>query len=387
MEERNADRSATALAQGVERAREPVDTRDAWKDGLAERTISLPMSAVDRWHEEKQSAWIYRVLVQVERGSPRSKLFEELSEAAEGQASLIAGDLRGHGREVPEFQPSLRAIAAVAIVRRIGVDRSLPMLAALKVRGLSAPRDRRAHDGHPMPTSAAEIGKRHERAGSGGSLRAAVFGANDGLVSNASLILGFAGASAEPRAVMLAGVAGLLAGAFSMAAGEWVSVRTQRELYELQIAEEREELARYPEEEAEELALIYAARGIPLEQARKLTHELLKEPQRMLDALSREELGLDPDSLGSPWGASIASFFAFAIGASLPLAAFVVPGLEHRVEIAIAVSALALFGFGAAMSLFSGRSAWFGGARMLAIGSCAGAATYFIGRWLGVALV
>ena len=171
-----------------------------------------------------------------------------------------------------------------------------------------------------MPTSVAEVGARHRGYG-GGNLRAAVFGVSDGLVSNASLIMGVAGAGAAPQFVVTAGAAGLLAGALSMAAGEYVSVRSQREMYEYQIGLERDELDEYPEEEAEELALIYEARGMDLEQARAMTRELVKQPDAALETLAREELGLNPDDLGSPLGAATASFLAFSAGALLPLAA------------------------------------------------------------------
>jgi VIT1/CCC1 family predicted Fe2+/Mn2+ transporter len=143
-------------------------------------------------------------------------------------------------------------------------------------------------------------------------------------VSNASLVLGVAGAAAPSSFVLLSGVAGLLAGALSMAAGEYVSVRSQREMYEYQIALEREEIAEYPEEEAEELALIYAARGVALAQAREVSQALLARPEQALDVLSREELGLNPDDLGSPLGAAAASFLSFAAGATVPLVPFLI---------------------------------------------------------------
>ena len=139
----------------------------------------------------------------------------------------------------------------------------------------------------------------------GGTLRAGVFGANDGLVSNTCLVMGVAGAAVDPSIILLTGVAGLLAGAFSMAAGEYISMLSQREMFEYQIAQERDELERYPAEEAEELALIYAARGIPIDEARNVAAKLIANPQQALDTLAREELGLNPDDLGSPIGASV----------------------------------------------------------------------------------
>ena len=258
------------------------------------------------------------------------------------------------------------------------------MLAALKVRGLSAYDSRPT--GHAMPTSVSQVERRHRGYG-GGNLRAAVFGVNDGLVSNASLIMGVAGASSGADAVVTAGVAGLLAGALSMAAGEYVSMRSQREMFEYQIGLERDELAEYPEEEAEELALIYAARGMDLEEARRITRALVKNPDAALDALAREELGLNPDDLGSPWGAAAFSFLAFAAGALLPLAPFLLGlPLERAIVLAALVAGVALFGVGAALSLFTGRRALSGGLRMVLIGGGAGVVTWLIGSLLGAAI-
>ncbi len=344
------------------------------------------MSAIERWREETQAAWVYRRIAARDRDPRRAQLFENLARMADEQAAILLGDVMRAQREAPVFTPSMRARVAVLLTHRLGVERMRPVLSALKVRGLSAVGPLRSAPGHPMPTSVDDIGTRHRGTGSGGSLRAAVFGVNDGLVSNASLILGVAGAGVEPRTVLLTGIAGLLAGAFSMAAGEWVSVRSQREMFEHQIGEEREELERYPDEEAEELALIYEARGVPLDQARELTRKLVLDPERALDTLAREELGLNPDDLGSPSGAAISSFLAFALGALLPLLPFLLPELSDRVTWSCGIAAAALFGVGAATSLFSGRSALLGGARMLAIGAAAGAATFAIGRLVGVSI-
>ena len=259
------------------------------------------------------------------------------------------------------------------------------MLAALKVRGLSA-YDSRPAAGHGMPTSVAEVGRRHKGYG-GGNLRAAVFGVNDGLVSNTSLIMGVAGASAGAGGVVTAGVAGLLAGALSMAAGEDISRRSQREMFESQIGLERDELGEYPDEEAEDLALIYAARGMDLEEARRITRDLVKNPEAALDALAREELGLNPDDLGSPWGAAVFSFLAFAAGAILPLVPFLIGlPLAKAIAVAAVVAGIALFGVGAALSLFTGRQAFAGGLRMVLIGGGAGVVTWLIGSWLGAAI-
>ncbi|MDQ2694457.1 MAG: VIT1/CCC1 transporter family protein [Pseudomonadota bacterium] len=332
-----------------------------------------------RWREEMESAWLYRQVADAEPDPANSRLFRALARASETQAAVVA---RGLG-PLPDFRPSWRARLVAAIVRRLTPARSRRLLAAMHVRGLSV---YAAPPGpHPMPTDVAEVGRRHRGTG-GGALRAAVFGVNDGLVSNTCLILGMAGATADVRLILLSGAAGLLAGAFSMAAGEYVSVRSQREFFEYQIGQEREELARYPDEEAEELALIYAARGVPLDQARDLSRRLLDDPQRALDTLAREELGLNPDDLGSPWRAALASFAAFAAGASLPLLPFLLAVRPNPVLWSVGLAAAALFAVGAALSLFSGRGALWGGLRMLAIGGSAGLATFLTGRLLGVGL-
>jgi hypothetical protein len=215
-----------------------------------------------------------------------------MAEAAKVQAGILAKDLGA----VPPFQPSLRSRFTAAIIGIFGPRAMLHVLSASKVRGVSVYRGNAEPQAHPMPTSVEEVGKRHKSLG-GGALRAGVFGVNDGLVSNTCLVMGVAGAAVEPNVLILTGVAGLLAGAFSMAADEYVSMLSQKEMFEHQIAQERDELERYPAEEAEELALIYAARGIPLDQARDVAKQLIANPEQALDTLAREELGLNPDDL------------------------------------------------------------------------------------------
>ena len=196
------------------------------------------------------------------------------------------------------FAPDLRSRVVAGLVRRHGPRRLRTVLAAMKVRGMSV---YAGGSGQAASHQLDDVGHHRGLAG-GGNLRAAVFGVNDGLISNASLILGVAGANADGATILLTGVAGLVAGAFSMAAGEYVSVRSQREMYEYQIGLERDELAEYPEEEAHELALIYEARGIDADEALRMATQIIGDPERALDTLAREELGLNPEDLGSPWG-------------------------------------------------------------------------------------
>lgn len=343
------------------------------------------MSEISSWREEKQAAYLYAVVAEVEAGTARASLFKELAHEADKQAVIWANLARDAGHTPPaHFTPDLRARVVAVLLRRFGPRPLRTVLSAMKVRGMSL--YTHPTQGHTSHTPGGEMGKRHRGIGSGGNLRAAVFGVNDGLISNASLIMGIAGATADNKLILLSGAAGLIAGAFSMAAGEYVSVRSQREMYEYQIGLEKEELDHYPEEEAEELALIYQARGLSREEALRLATSMTADPEQALDTLAREELGLNPEDLGSPSGAALFSFSAFSIGALVPLLPFLFAGGAASLMIAIVLTATALFAVGATLSLFTGLNAWWSGARMLGIGCAAGAVTYWIGKWLGVTL-
>jgi VIT1/CCC1 family predicted Fe2+/Mn2+ transporter len=214
-----------------------------------------------------------------------------------------------------------------------------------------------------------------------------VLGANDGLVSNLSLVMGLAGAGAPARAVLLAGVAGLVAGSCSMAMGEWLSVNSSRELYQRQIDTEAAELEQSPQEEQEELVLIYQAKGLPKAEAEALATRLIGQKDTALDTLVREELGIDPNELGgSAWAAAGASFFLFAFGAIFPVSPFFLLSGWTAVIAAVVVSGLVLAAIGAATSLFTGRSLAFSAARQIVIGYAAAAITFGVGRLVGVTL-
>ena len=347
------------------------------------------MEAEESLQGELTSAYLYRVIAARETDPRRKRLFEELARDADSQAAHWRDALAREGGALPQFRPSPRARLVAWLIERLGPERLTQALAAMKVRGMSVYRE---GAGAPrgivgLPSAHDEIGERHAGVGDGGSLRAAVFGVNDGLVSNAGLILGVAGAGAAGGTILLAGVAGLLAGAFSMAAGEYVSMRSQREMYEYQIALEKAELDAYPEEEAEELALIFEARGVPIEAARRHATQLIADPVNALDTLTREELGLNPADLGSPRGAAISSFVSFAIGGAVPLVPFIVAPADVALGASVAAAAIGLFLVGAATSLFTGRAAFAGGLRMLGIGAGAGAITYSIGALIGTGLL
>ncbi len=331
--------------------------------------------ASESWREEKQSAYLYRQMANLEKGNSREVLFRSMEEAADRQASVWFSKMNQGNTKEPEYIPTFRVRMVVSALRALGPRAMLPVLAAMKVRGLSV---------YTSPAYPHDE-KRHRSLTGGGNLRAAVFGVNDGLISNASLIFGIAGATADPDMVLLSGIAGLLAGAFSMSAGEYVSVRSQRELFEYQIHLEKEEIEEYPEEEARELSLIYEARGIPAEEAKEMASKIIADPKRALDTLAREELGLNPDHLGSPWGAALFSFVSFGFGAFIPLLPFLVR-IPGALLISSILTGIALLSVGSSLSLFTGRNALWSGVRMLLIGSFAGGVTYLIGHWLGVNL-
>jgi VIT1/CCC1 family predicted Fe2+/Mn2+ transporter len=237
------------------------------------------------------------------------------------------------------------------------------------------------HDGPVMPDEP----KKPATGGRSGALRAAIFGINDGLVTNLSLVMFFTGATVDNKIIVLAGVAGLLAGAFSMSAGEYISMRVQRELFERLIHLEAHELATEPEEEREELIGIYQRKGVPVEVARRLVEVIHNDPKLALETHAREELGLDPkEGLGSPWGAAISSFVMFAVGAFVPLVPFLV-GSGHAAQIAAAVAGAAtLFTVGALTAIITGKGTARAGLRMLLIGLVAAAITYGVGKSLHV---
>lgn len=355
--------------------------------------------------KEQEGVALYRALSRAEKDSHRSEIFEKLAAAEEHHAARWAKLLEDNGVSVPQYSPSFRVKLLGWLSRTLGTQHVLPVVSGFETRdetdyvgqaeAAGLPAAERSHNRalqlllrENTAAGAQSIIKseRWHSQGYGGSLRAAVFGVNDGLISNFGLVMGIVGVNAEPRFVLLAGVAGLLAGAFSMAAGEYISVKSQRELYEKQLALEAQELEASPEEEHEELALIYQAKGVPADQANELARQILANPDTAIQTLAREELGLDPGSLGSPWAAALSSFVAFSIGAVIP----VIPYLLIRSSSAILVSAaacgLALFVVGALISIFTGRNMAYSGFRMVGIGALAAAVTFLIGRLLGVSV-
>ena len=340
--------------------------------------------ALDSWMEEKRSAYLYRVLA-ARSENHHQTLFAELATEAENQADMWAGEVKKAGGQIPaSYLPDFRTRLITHLIRWFGAKQVRGMLAAMKVRGMSI--YLKTEPGHPMPKTLEDVGRQHKTMGSGNNIRAAVFGINDGLVSNASLIMGMAGAHASNETLIVAGIAGLLAGAFSMGAGEYVSVRSQREMFEYQIGLEKKELELYPAEETAELALIYHARGMSTEEANKVAGMMMQDHDNALDVLSREELGINPDDLVSPYSAAFFSFISFIFGASIPLLPFLFMQHQFNLHFAILLCGIALFTVGATLSLYTGRGAIKSGLRMLLIGFVAGVITYSIGHLLGVTL-
>jgi VIT1/CCC1 family predicted Fe2+/Mn2+ transporter len=228
--------------------------------------------------------------------------------------------------------------------------------------------------------------KRHRSVG-GNAIRAAVLGGNDGLVSNFSLVMGIAGATVAQTGVLLAGMAGLLAGALSMALGEWISVKSSQELYENQMQLEMDELETNPEGERKELKLIYMAKGIPEDQAIKIVDDLMKDKNLAHQVLVKEELGINAEELkGSAIEAALSSFFLFAIGAIIPVLPFMFLSGYQAIVLSTLLSAIGLFLIGAAITLFTGRNVWFSGFRQVIFGLAAAAVTFGIGKLIGVSM-
>lgn len=332
------------------------------------------------WYEEKNSAFLYRHLANKETTPRLKNLFSQLADAAEKQADIWLKKIPVNQHHDIHYQPNLRTKTVILLISVLGPRAIKPVLAAMKVRGLSSYLGN--VPGHATVHTAFDLAKeqQHKAVHSGNNLRAAVFGVNDGLISNACLILGIAGSTNNPHIIVLSGIAGLTAGAMSMAAGEYISVRSQRELFEYQIALEQAELLEYPNEEAAELSLIYQSRGLSKNDADALSLKMLENKEEALDTLAREELGLNPDELGSPTKAAFASFLSFAVGGIIPLLPFLFPIEKHTLLLSTGLTGIFLFIIGAALSLFTGKNAFYSGIRMLLIGSFAGITTNLIGH-------
>jgi VIT1/CCC1 family predicted Fe2+/Mn2+ transporter len=358
---------------------------------------------------EIDGAALYRTMAKVEKNPDIAKVYARLAAVEEAHAEYWKKQLTNAGARVPQLRPNFRSRALRFLARRFGPAFVLPTINTLEqidsgqydrqpeaVAG-GLPQMERSHariiealaGDDPAALGGGMLARlegRHRGIG-GNALRAAVLGANDGLVSNLSLVMGVAGAALQSRAILVTGLAGLLAGACSMAMGEWLSVNTARESYQRQIDTEAQELEEVPEEEKEELALIYQAKGLPEDQAKALAERLMSDKSTALDTLAREELGIDPKELGgSAWQAGATSFLLFALGAIFPVAPFMVVSGTTAIAASLAASGLALFAIGAGTTLFTGRAVLISGVRQLLIGFAAAGITFAIGRAIGVAI-
>lgn len=358
--------------------------------------------------KEIDGAALYQALADTEKQPQMAQVYRKLAASEEKHAAAWEKKLEELQVPIPLRRPTWRAATMIWLAKRFGPQFVLPTIAG------NEKADSQAYDGQPDPEAGkfsleeksharmlavasnstggmsggtvAQLEGRH-KAGGGNALRAAVLGANDGLVSILSLTMGVAGATNSRTDILIAGLAGVLAGAGSMALGEWLSVQSSRELYEHQIKIEAEEIAASPEEEQEELALIYQSKGLPEDRAREMAAHMMADTANILDTLAREELGIDPEELGgSAYEAAWTSFFLFAFGALFPMIPYFFIGGTQAILISLVVSAIGLFIIGAAITLMTGKSVWFSGTRQVLVGIVAAALTYGIGKLIGVSL-
>ena len=363
---------------------------------------------IENWSDERNTASLYHLISELEKDPRIAEVYLRMEKIELRHADHWVKLMKEGGETLPEFKPSTRARILAWLARRFGASMILPSMQTMEQSGVKSYNqqaeakgmggDEAGHAniinqltrttirGGIEGSALAQMEGRHKATG-GNALRAAVLGANDGMVSNLSLVMGVAGATLEGNAVLIAGVAGLLAGAISMALGEWLSVQSSRELYENQIKIETMEINRNPQEEIEELALIYEARGLATDQARSLASQIMENKESAIQTLAREELGIDPDELGgSAWEAALTSFFLFAIGAIVPLFAFIVWKGMTAVLISIVMSTVGLFVLGAVVTLFTGQTVLKSGLRMVIFGLLAAAVTFGIGKLIGVSV-
>jgi VIT1/CCC1 family predicted Fe2+/Mn2+ transporter len=358
--------------------------------------------------DELDGAALYTAIASAEPDPIRKDLFLQLAQAEAKHAGLWREKLAAAGIKEDGHVPGFRTRLLAKLAQRFGPGFVMPTIAAAEFadrnkyaqqvdaqsisaeeRGHAAIVQEMAKGSATGRVSGADIARAEpwHRGASGNNLRAAVLGVSDGLVSNFCLIMGVAGAGTGNRVILLTGLAGLIAGACSMALGEWLSVTNARELASTQISKEAAELEQTPQAEQHELALIYQAKGLPKADAERIAAELMRDKKAALDTLAREELGIDPTELGgNALSAAATSFALFSVGAIFPVAPFLWLQGRAAITASIAASALALCGVGVLTSLFNGRSPWFSAARQALFGCAAAGVTYGIGTALGVSL-
>lgn len=355
---------------------------------------------------EVDASFLYKVLAEHEEDATLADVFRQMSAIEHGHALAF---MEKSGMDTTRFpEPSTRAKILKAIGRVLGYNYVLGVLLDTEKSVASSVIRAKQKAGAPASLSdtshvtilknilanqknltapnIAKFEKRHRSVG-GNALRAAVLGGNDGLVSNFSLVMGIAGASSGQKEVLLTGLAGMLAGALSMALGEWISVKSSQELSENQMQLEMEELESNPEGEEKELALIYRTKGIPEEQAKQMAKNIIADKAHAHEVLVKEELGINPEELkGSAMEAAITSFLLFSVGAIIPVIPFFFSGGIKAILFSAGLSAAGLFLIGSAITLFTGKSIWFSGFRQVVFGLAAAAITFGIGRLIGVSI-
>jgi vacuolar iron transporter family protein len=363
--------------------------------------------SVKRWRDmlasERDAAALYTRLADAETGE-REEIFRELASIELKHAAHWEAKLRDAGARVPApGGPSLRTRLLGQAASRLSVGTVLPLIEraeradagmyeadpdadpgmAADERGHARTLARLIDGGRPDPRAQVRRREPWHRGDRSGALRAGVFGVSDGLVSNTALVMGFAGSGASRTVILLAGVAGLLAGSFSMAAGEYVSMSSQREMYQREISLEQAELDEKPDEEHAELVLIYRAKGLSRPDAENLADKIMSDRSVALDTLAREELGLDPDELGSPWGAAASSLLAFALGAFVVVVPYLAGSGVAALVTAIVLALAAMFGVGASIGAMNGRNPVRSGLRQVIAGTIAAAITFGVGHLIG----
>ncbi len=354
---------------------------------------------------ERDGSELYKSLAEAERDSHLAELYRRMAETEQRHANIWADYLSKAGETIPTYSPGWRIHMIIWLAKRFGVNSVLPMVSSMErgashdydsqpeARAAGMPKDERSHErlfrsveitgGGVAGPALARFEGRHRGTG-GNALRAAVLGASDGLTTNLSLVMGVAGANLPGHTILFTGLAGMLAGALSMSIGEWLSVQSARELYSHQIAVERQELVEMPEEEREELALIYEAKGIDRETANRMAEHIMAQGDAALDTLAREELGIDPEELGgSAWTASITSFMLFAIGAVIPVIPFAFGSGIVAVLISLLLGILGFFIVGVGITLTTGASLLKSAGRQVLLGLAAAAITFGLGSLVG----
>jgi VIT1/CCC1 family predicted Fe2+/Mn2+ transporter len=337
---------------------------------------------------ERDNAALYARLAALAADPHLSHVYRRIAAGERENARFWEQRLRELGVAVPPARVGPRVRALSWFARRFGTGFVMPTVVRLEHADHAVtPVDRRGHRDHFVPLRGPGVRGHRHRAQSGNTLRAAVLGANDGLVSNVSLVMGMAGAASGDRAVLLAGLAGLVAGACSMALGEWLSVNSSREFYQAQITERAERLAVAPEDGRRHIAGLYREKGLEPAAAEHLAGHLAETPRAALDMLVREDLGVDPGELGgSAYGAAISSFCLFACGALFPVAPYLFLGGHAALLASVGCTAVGLALVGIGTSLFTGRSMLFSVARQFGITTAAATLTYTVGHLLGVVL-